>query len=82
MSKLDPDVVIDLTSAKKATIPTIAPGLLLALSDGLVLALVGWTLNHFLGADALTEPLEAAAWQRSLVTGLMLVPLVKSVVGL
>lgn len=82
MSKLDPEAVIDLTSAKKATLPTIAPGLLLALSDGLVLALVGWTLTHFLGTDPLIDPVEAAAWQRSLVTGLMLVPLVKSVFGI
>ncbi len=80
MSKLDPEVVIDLTPAKKAVMPPLAPGLLLAVSDGVVLALMGWALNHIFAADSL--PAEAQAWQRALVTGLMLVPLVKSVFGI
>ncbi|WP_245986904.1 hypothetical protein [Azospirillum thermophilum] len=80
MSKLDPEVVIDMTPAKKAAIPPLAPGLLLALSDGFVLALVGWVLSHILVQDP--ADIEAELGQRSLVTGLMLVPLVKSVFGI
>lgn len=80
MSKLDPEVVIDMTPAKKAAIPSLAPGLLLALSDGFVLALLGWAISRFLGQDVAT--IESEMGQRSLVTGLMLVPLVKSVFGI
>ena len=80
MSKLDPEAVINLAPVKKTAMPTVGPGLLLALSDGFMLALLGWTLIQLFGSDTLT--LEADLSQRALVTGLMLVPLVKSVFGI
>lgn len=80
MSKLDPEAVINLAPVKKTAMPTVGPGLLLALSDGFMLALLGWTLIQLFGSDTLTP--EADLSQRALVTGLMLVPLVKSVFGI
>ncbi|MDQ2102259.1 exopolysaccharide biosynthesis polyprenyl glycosylphosphotransferase [Azospirillum isscasi] len=80
MSKLDPEAVINLAPVKKTAMPAVGPGLLLALSDGFMLALLGWTLLRLFGSDALSA--EADLSQRALVTGLMLVPLVKSVFGI
>lgn len=80
MSKLDPEAVINLAPVKKTAMPAVGAGLLLALSDGFMLALLGWTLLRLFGSDALSA--EADLSQRALVTGLMLVPLVKSVFGI
>lgn len=80
MSKLDPEAVINLAPAKKTAMPMLGPGLLLALSDGFVLTLLGWALLQLFGHDTLS--MEADLSQRALVTGLMLVPLVKSVFGI
>ncbi|MBP2314929.1 exopolysaccharide biosynthesis polyprenyl glycosylphosphotransferase [Azospirillum soli] len=80
MSKLDPEAVIGLAPAKKTALPSLAPGLLLALSDGFVLTLLGWALLQLFAHDPLSA--EADLSQRALVTGLMLVPLVKSVFGI
>ncbi|WP_448206182.1 exopolysaccharide biosynthesis polyprenyl glycosylphosphotransferase [Azospirillum sp. sgz302134] len=80
MSKLDPEAVINLAPAKKAVMPALGPGLLLALSDGFMLALLGWTTLQIFGHASFSA--EADLSQRALVTGLMLVPLVKSVFGI
>ncbi|WP_207456473.1 exopolysaccharide biosynthesis polyprenyl glycosylphosphotransferase [Azospirillum sp. SYSU D00513] len=77
MSKLEPEAVMDLAPAKKAMTPPL--WLLMALSDGIVLALLGWAISQFFSPTELS--IEQDTSRRALVTGLMLVPLVKSVFG-
>jgi Undecaprenyl-phosphate galactose phosphotransferase WbaP len=78
MSKLDPEAVLDLAPAKKTIVPPLR--LVMALSDGLVLALLGWAISQFFAS---ADPsAEQDMSRRALVTGLMLVPLVKSVFGI
>lgn len=80
MSKSDPEAIFDLAPVKKATLPPFGLGLVLAVSDGLVLALLGWTFASLV--LPMTEPLADDLARRALVTGLMLVPLVKSIFGI
>lgn len=80
MSKSDPDVVLDLAPPRKMALPPLGMSFLLALSDGAVLTLLGWVLTLTVASLApWTDPNTA---QQALLTGLMLVPLVKSVFGI
>lgn len=79
MSKSDPEAVLDLAPVRKTAVPPLGLSFLLALSDGVVLALLGWLLTQAVDLMPGTDPDTA---QRALLTGLMLVPLVKSVFGI
>ncbi len=80
MSQSDPEAVFETTPVKKAGWPSPSVGLMLALSDGIVLALFGWVLSRTLVPTAPVAEIDLM--ERALVTGLMLVPLVKSVFGI
>lgn len=80
MSKSDPEAFFDVAPVKKATLPPFGLGLVLAVSDGLVLAFLGWTFASLVLPMA--EPIADDLARRALVTGLMLVPLVKSIFGI
>ncbi|PWC34828.1 exopolysaccharide biosynthesis polyprenyl glycosylphosphotransferase [Azospirillum sp. TSO22-1] len=80
MSQSDPEAVFQTAPVKKAGWPSPSVGLLLALCDGVLLALLGWILSRTL-LPSVPEP-DLDLTERALVTGLMLVPLVKSVFGI
>lgn len=80
MSELEPEAIIDLSAVRKAAIPSLGPGLLLALSDGVVLTLIGLASGLLIVGDTLS--VEGEIMQRAVLTGLMLVPLVKSALGI
>jgi len=80
MSQSDPEAVFEAAPVKKAGWPSPSGGLLLALCDGVVLALLGWVFSGTLLPRV--PDAEADLAERALLTGLMLVPLVKSVFGI
>jgi len=80
MSQSDPEAVYETAPVKKAGWPSPNVGLLLALSDGIVLALFGWVLSWTLVPSVPMAQIDMM--ERALVTGVMLVPLVKSVFGI
>ncbi|WP_029007671.1 exopolysaccharide biosynthesis polyprenyl glycosylphosphotransferase [Azospirillum halopraeferens] len=80
MSKSDPEVVYDLAADRRSALPSVGLGLLLALADGTALAVMGWLVLYTGATTALSADHDLA--QRALLTGLMLVPLIKSVFGI
>ncbi|HYH18722.1 MAG TPA: exopolysaccharide biosynthesis polyprenyl glycosylphosphotransferase [Azospirillum sp.] len=80
MSKSDPEAILELSPSKKAGLPPLGLGMLLALVDGAVLGAMGWLVGYYLANSGVTHEFDLI--QQSLVTGLMLVPLVKSVFGI
>jgi len=80
MSQSDPEAVFQAAPAKKTGWSPPSMGLILALSDGFVLALLGWILSGPFTRAA--TPADVNVAEHALVTGLMLVPLVKSVFGI
>ncbi|MGQ9367187.1 exopolysaccharide biosynthesis polyprenyl glycosylphosphotransferase [Azospirillum sp. A39] len=80
MSKSDPEVIYDLAPDRRSAVPAVGMGLLLALTDGTVLAAMGWLLSTGDAGAVISADPDLA--QRALLTGLMLVPLIKSVFGI